>query len=80
MWIQRGPRYILSYMTNHLGLLVEQLRKALSVAAGRVPPIVVLEGIDVAVGAHNLLDENFELAYGYPEQGRNYYAKLKAAF
>ena len=40
----------------------------------------VVKGVDVALGAHNLLDKNFELAYGFPEQGRNYYLKLKAAF
>jgi iron complex outermembrane receptor protein len=35
---------------------------------------------ELAVGARNLLDENYQLAFGYPEQGRTYYAKLKLNF
>jgi iron complex outermembrane receptor protein len=33
-----------------------------------------------AIGASNLLDENFELAHGFPEPGRSFYAKLKLTF
>ena len=35
---------------------------------------------DVALGGTNLLDENFELAQGYPEQGRNFYVRLRLTF
>ncbi|MBL8269583.1 TonB-dependent receptor, partial [Steroidobacter sp.] len=34
----------------------------------------------LAIGGRNLLDENFQLAYGYPEEGRSYYLKLKLDF
>jgi iron complex outermembrane recepter protein len=40
----------------------------------------IAQGIGIALGAHNLLDKNFELAWGFPEQGRSYYVKLKADF
>lgn len=39
-----------------------------------------LEDWELALGARNLRDENFELAYGYPEPGRSVYAKLKMQF
>jgi iron complex outermembrane receptor protein len=35
---------------------------------------------EVAVGATNLLDENFELAQGYPEPGRSAYVRLRLNF
>ncbi|MBB6092147.1 iron complex outermembrane receptor protein [Povalibacter uvarum] len=35
---------------------------------------------EVAVGGRNLADENYQLAYGYPEQGRTWFAKFKAFF
>jgi iron complex outermembrane receptor protein len=35
---------------------------------------------EVAVGGTNLLDENFELAQGYPEPGRSAYARLRLHF
>jgi iron complex outermembrane receptor protein len=35
---------------------------------------------ELAVGARNLLDKNYQLAFGYPEQGRTYYAKFKLDF
>ncbi|WP_129775782.1 TonB-dependent receptor plug domain-containing protein [Peristeroidobacter soli] len=38
------------------------------------------EAWELAVGARNLLDENYQLAFGYPEQGRTYYAKFKLDF
>ena len=31
---------------------------------------------EIAVGGTNLPDENFELAHGYPEPGRNVYVRL----
>ncbi len=34
----------------------------------------------VAVGARNLLDENYQLADGYPDPGRSLYAKLNVNF
>lgn len=39
-----------------------------------------VESIEVAVGARNLRDANFQLADGYPEAGRTYFAKLKVGF
>lgn len=38
------------------------------------------DSIAVAVGGRNLLDENYQLAIGYPEEGRSLYAKLQLAF
>lgn len=35
---------------------------------------------EVALGARNLLDKNSQLAFGYPEAGRTYYAKLSLDF
>jgi iron complex outermembrane receptor protein len=35
---------------------------------------------ELAAGASNLLDENFELAQGYPETGRNVYVRLRLTF
>ena len=35
---------------------------------------------EVALGGSNLLDENFELAQGYPEVGRNLYVRLRLMF
>lgn len=32
------------------------------------------------VGAHNLLDQLYELDYGFPEEGRNYYTKATLRF
>lgn len=38
------------------------------------------EQITAAIGGQNLLDENYQLAVGFPEQGRTLYAKLQVAF
>ena len=38
------------------------------------------EQITAAIGGQNLLDENYQLAVGFPEQGRTFYAKLQVAF
>ena len=38
---------------------------------------VVQEGFDVVFGLKNLLDQNFELAWGFPQQGRTFYVKTR---
>ena len=38
------------------------------------------EQVTAAIGGQNLLDENYQLAIGFPEQGRTLYAKLQVAF
>jgi iron complex outermembrane receptor protein len=35
---------------------------------------------EIAAGGSNLTDENFELAQGYPEAGRNVYVRLRLSF
>ena len=35
---------------------------------------------ELALGARNLLDRNYQLAFGYPEAGRTYYAKVRLDF
>jgi len=40
----------------------------------------VTQNIDLAVGAKNLLDKNYELSWGLPQQGRNFFAKVRAIF
>jgi iron complex outermembrane receptor protein len=35
---------------------------------------------EIAVGGTNLLDENFELAQGYPEPGQSFYIRLRLTF
>jgi iron complex outermembrane receptor protein len=35
---------------------------------------------EVAAGGANLFDENFELAQGYPEPGRNVYVRMRLNF
>lgn len=35
---------------------------------------------EIAVGATNLTDEDFQLAHGYPEPGRSAYARLRLGF
>ncbi len=37
-------------------------------------------GLDVSVGFKNLLDDNFELAWGYPQPGRTFYVKTRVLF
>lgn len=39
-----------------------------------------IEAWELALGARNLADENFQLADGFPEPGRSLYAKLKVEF
>jgi iron complex outermembrane receptor protein len=38
---------------------------------------VVQQGFDVVCGMKNLLDQNFELAWGFPQQGRTFYVKTR---
>ncbi|MCD9027476.1 TonB-dependent receptor [Luteimonas sp. BDR2-5] len=40
----------------------------------------VRSDVRVAFGGRNLLDEAYELAWGFPEQGRSFYAKLQVGF
>jgi iron complex outermembrane receptor protein len=37
-------------------------------------------GLDVSAGFKNLLDDNFELAWGYPQPGRTFYVKTRVLF
>jgi iron complex outermembrane receptor protein len=37
-------------------------------------------GLDVSLGFKNLLDDNFELAWGYPQPGRTFYVKTRMLF
>lgn len=34
-------------------------------------------GVELALGARNLRDENYELAWCFPEPGRSVYAKIR---
>ncbi len=38
------------------------------------------EVLGVSVGARNLLDEHYELAWGYPQQGRSFHARVTVSF
>lgn len=38
------------------------------------------EGLELALGGRNLLDENYELAWGFPEPGLSVYAKIRLRF
>lgn len=40
----------------------------------------VMENVAFAVGAKNLLDDSYELSWGLPQQGRNYYVKARVTF
>lgn len=37
-------------------------------------------GVELALGARNLRDENYEVAWGFPEPGRSVYAKLRVRY
>jgi iron complex outermembrane receptor protein len=38
------------------------------------------DAFDVSIGFKNLLDDNFELAWGYPQPGRTFYVKTRMLF
>ena len=40
----------------------------------------LIEGIAVGVGGRNLLDNNYQLADGFPEAGRSFFASLRARY
>jgi iron complex outermembrane recepter protein len=40
----------------------------------------ISENVEVALGAKNLLDTYYELSWGLPQQGRNFYAKARVNF
>ncbi len=40
----------------------------------------VMKDLEVAVGAKNLLDKNYSYSYGYPQEGRSYYANFRYKF
>lgn len=40
----------------------------------------LLNGVEVGVGARNLLDDNYTLADGFPEQGRSFFVSLRAQY
>lgn len=40
----------------------------------------VVDGIQIGVGARNLFDDNYQLADGFPEQGRSFFASLRARY
>jgi iron complex outermembrane recepter protein len=39
-----------------------------------------VQSVEIAVGGRNLTDRNFELAYGFPEAGRTWFAKARVSF
>jgi len=38
------------------------------------------ENFEIAAGVKNLLDRNYQLSWGYPAEGRNYFIKARATF
>jgi iron complex outermembrane receptor protein len=40
----------------------------------------LIKNVDVGVGARNLFDANYRLVDGYPEQGRSFFASLRARY
>ena len=42
--------------------------------------VSLIKGLSVEAGANNLLDENYEIDEGYPEEGINYFANLTYKF
>lgn len=40
----------------------------------------LIDGIEVGVGARNLLDDNYQLADGFPEEGRSFFASIRARY
>lgn len=40
----------------------------------------LIDGIDLGIGARNMFDDNFQLAEGFPEQGRSFFASVRARY
>jgi iron complex outermembrane receptor protein len=40
----------------------------------------VVDGLDLSVGLKNLFDDNYELAWGFPQAGRSFYVKTRVRF
>ncbi|QNQ10605.1 TonB-dependent receptor [Sphingomonas alpina] len=40
----------------------------------------VIDGVQIGVGARNLLDDNYQLVDGFPEAGRSFFASLRARY
>lgn len=40
----------------------------------------LMKNVTIAAGARNLLDQNYELAWGLPQPGRNYFVRARATF
>ena len=40
----------------------------------------ITQNLDIALGAKNLLDQSYELSWGLPQQGRNFYAKARFTY
>ena len=38
------------------------------------------KSLDLSIGFKNLLDDNYELAWGYPQPGRTFYVKTRMFF
>jgi len=40
----------------------------------------VTKAVRATIGVRNLFDQNYQLASGYPEPGRSYYASLRLTY
>ncbi|HTI67043.1 MAG TPA: hypothetical protein VL460_05785 [Caulobacteraceae bacterium] len=40
----------------------------------------VTDKVEIGVGAHNLFDDTYQLADGFPEPGRSYFASVRARY
>ena len=40
----------------------------------------VIDGVELGVGARNLLDDSYQLVDGFPEQGRSFFASIRARY
>ena len=39
-----------------------------------------MQGLELGAGFKNLLDDNYQLAWGFPQSGRAFYIKTKMTF